>query len=81
MYSRYVELHCCAKIREPRFFRIAARDAFGRAQRTVQLLNYPIRKSDRVCGHAEGCLYGCIFNVDPASELGRAGQLYRRAHR
>src|SRR5205814_8605831 len=55
MYSCYVELHCCAKIREPQFFRIAARDAFGRAHGTVQLLNYPTRKSARVCGPAVAC--------------------------
>ena len=51
--------------------------ALGRAKRRVQLVNQSILKPDRLASYAQACLYCRINNVDPAGELGRAGQAHR----
>ena len=51
----------------------------GRAKRAVQLVNQSILKPDRLPSYAQACLYCRIRNVDPAGELGRAGQPHRRS--
>src|SRR5438477_10866045 len=75
-----MELHCGAKICEPWSFSIAARNALGRAQCTVQPVNDSIFESNRVCVYAQGCLYSGVDNIYPAVELGRAGQPHRSSH-